>query len=159
MTKDTIPTVGLGFCWQDLPVGRRFQTVGRTVFESDIVNFINCTGQQEVIFNNVEFIQHHSAMKARVAPGALVFAYAEGLLVQSTMQATGFAFLHMELDIKAPVLVGDTIHVECEVLECRESKSRPGLGLVRTRNEIKNQRGDVVQVFTPLRLVKGHHSG
>jgi len=157
MTTDAIPTVGLGFCWQDLPVGRRFKTVGRTVFESDIVNFINCTGQQEVIFNNVEFIQHHSAMKARVAPGALVFAYAEGLLVQSTMQGTGFAFLHMELDIKAPVLVGDTIHVECEVLECRESRSRPGLGLVRTRNDIKNQRGDVVQVFTPLRLVKGRH--
>jgi acyl dehydratase len=155
MTSTTMDTVGLGFHWEDLPVGRKFQTVGRTVFEADIVNFINCTGQQEVLFNNIEFIAEESAIKGRVAPGALVFAYAEGLLVQSTMQGTGFAFLHMELNIKAPVLVGDTIHVECEVLECRPSTSRPGLGLVRTRNNIVNQRGEVVQTYTPLRLVKG----
>lgn len=155
MTRSDIDTLGLGLCWQDLPVGRKFQTVGRTVFEADVVNFINCSGQQEVLFNNIEFISRESAIKGRVAPGALVFAFAEGLLVQSTMQGTGFAFLHMELDIKGPVLVGDTIHVECEVLECRESKSRPGLGLVRTRNCIVNQRGEVVQIYTPLRLVKG----
>lgn len=155
MTSTPLDTVGLGFHWEDLSVGRRFQTVGRTIFEADIVNFINCTGQQEVLFNNIEFIAKESAIKGRVAPGALVFAYAEGLLVQSTMQGTGFAFLHMELDIRAPVLVGDTIHVECEVLECRPSASRPGLGLVRTRNHIVNQRGQVVQTYTPLRLVKG----
>jgi len=159
MTSSNIETVGLGFCWQDLTVGRKFQTVGRTVFEADVVNFICVSGQQEVLFNNVEFIANHSAIKGRVAPGALVFAFAEGLLVQSTMQGTGFAFLHMELDIKAPVLVGDTIHVECEVLECRESKSRPGLGIARTRNLIVNQRGETVQVYTPLRLVKGRGTG
>ncbi|MNF04260.1 hypothetical protein D3C80_2037370 [compost metagenome] len=61
----------------------------------------------------------------------------------------------MELDIKGPVFVGDTIHVECEVIECRESKNRPGLGLVRTRNRIYKQDGTLVQEYTPLRLVKG----
>lgn len=148
-------TVGLGICWEDLPVGRKFKTVGRTIFEADIVNFTNCTGMQEVLFTNLEFLKEQSAIKGRVAPGALVFTYAEGLLVQATMQHTGFAFLNMELDIKGPVMVGDTIHVECEVVECRESGSRPGLGLVRTRNRIVNQRGDTVQVYTPLRLVRG----
>ncbi len=61
----------------------------------------------------------------------------------------------MELDIKAPTFVGDTIHVECEVTECLESKKRPGLGLVRTRNQVIKQDGTVVLVYTPLRLVKG----
>jgi acyl dehydratase len=61
----------------------------------------------------------------------------------------------MELDVKAPTFVGDTMHVECEVIECRESKSRPGLGLVRTRNRVFKQDGTLVQVYTPLRLVKG----
>ncbi len=150
-------TLGLGVCWEDLPVGRTFQTVGRSIFEADIVNFTNITGMQEVLFNNLEFIQNESAIKGRVAPGALVFTYAEGLLVQATMQHTGFAFLNMEFDIKAPVLVGDTIHVECEVIECRPSASRPGLGLVRTRNQVVNQRGAVVQEYTPLRLVKGRN--
>jgi len=37
-------TVGLGFCFEDLPVGRQFKTIGRTVTEADIGNFVNCTG-------------------------------------------------------------------------------------------------------------------
>ena len=37
-------TVGLGFCFEDLPVGRQFKTIGRTVTEADITNFVNCTG-------------------------------------------------------------------------------------------------------------------
>ena len=35
-----LETVGLGFYYEDLDVGRRFKTIGRTVTESDIVNFI-----------------------------------------------------------------------------------------------------------------------
>jgi acyl dehydratase len=147
-------TVGLGLFFEDLPVGRRFKTIGRTVTEADITNFVNCTGMVEVLFTNLEFLKEESDIRGRPAPGALVFAFAEGLLTQSTMQHTGFAFLHMELDIKGPVLAGDTIHVECEVVEARLSKSRPGRGLVRTRNHIVNQRGAVMQIYTPLRMVK-----
>jgi acyl dehydratase len=60
----------------------------------------------------------------------------------------------MELNVEGPVLAGDTIHVECEVVEARPSKSRPGRGLVRTRNRVVNQHGQVVQTYTPLRMVK-----
>jgi len=151
-------TVGLGICWEDLPVGRRFKTVGRTVTEADVVNFVCCTGMLEVLFTNVEFQDKESAIKGRVAPGALVYTFAEGLLTQSTMQGVGFAFLNMELDIKGPTFVGDTIHVECEVIECRESKSRPGFGLVRTRNQIFKHDRTLVLVYTPLRLVKGRRA-
>lgn len=147
-------TVGLGLFFEDLPVGRQFKTIGRTVTEADITNFVNCTGMVEVLFTNLEFLAHESDIKGRPAPGALVYAFAEGLLTQSTMQHTGLAFLHMELDIKGPVIAGDTIHVECEVVEARLSKSRPGRGLVRTRNSVVNQRGEAVQIYTPLRMVK-----
>ena len=148
-------TVGLGIHWEDLPVGRTFRTVGRTITESDLVGFINTTGMLEVLFTNTEFLEHESAIKGRVVPGALVFTLSEGLLTQAVMQGVGFAFLHMELDVKGPTFVGDTVHVECEVIECRESRNRPGLGLVRTRNQIFKQDGTLVQVYTPLRLVKG----
>ena len=37
-------TVGLGLYFEDLPVGRQFKTIGRTVTEADITNFVNCTG-------------------------------------------------------------------------------------------------------------------
>jgi len=151
-------TVGIGFYFEDLPVGRQFQTVGRTVTETDIVGFINAIGMTEVLFTNIEFLKHESDIKGRVAPGSLVFCLAEGLLSQATMQKTGYAFLNMELDIKSPVFAGDTIHVECEVIEARRSQSRPNRGLVRTRNRIIKQDGTLVQVYTPLRMVKGRES-
>ncbi len=154
---ETIETVGIGIHWEDLPVGRKFKTVGRTVTEADLVNFICCTGMLEVLFTNTEFLEKESPIKGRVVPGALAYTFAEGLLVQSTMQGVGFAFLNMELDIKGPTFVGDTIHVECEVIENQESRKRPGLALVRTRNQVVKQDGTVVLVYTPLRMVKGRN--
>lgn len=74
--------------------------------------------------------------------------------MQSVVQGTGMAFLHMDFDVKAPTFAGDTVHVECEVVEARRA-SRGARGLVRTRNEIRNQRGETVIVYTPLRMVKG----
>ena len=147
-------TVGLGLYFEDLPVGRRFRTIGRTVTEADITNFVNCTGMVEVLFTNTEFLAQESDIKGRLAPGALVYCFAEGLLVQATMQHTGFAFLHMELTVENPVLAGDTIHAECEIVEARLSKSRPGRGLVRTRVRVVKKDGATALTYTPLRMVK-----
>ncbi|MFQ6018602.1 MAG: MaoC family dehydratase [Kiloniellaceae bacterium] len=147
-------TMGVGFYWNDLEVGFQFKTVGRTVTEADIVNFVNCTGMVEVMFTNVEFLKSGSSIKGRVAPGALVFGIAEGLLIQSTLQETGLAFLNMELDVKKPVLAGDTIHVECEITEVRPT-SKGNRGLVRSLNKVVNQKGEVVLTYTPLRLLAG----
>jgi acyl dehydratase len=149
-----IETVGLGIYFDDLPVGRKFKTVGRTITETDLVNFVGTTGMLEVIFTNVEFLAHESAIKGRVVPGALAYTFAEGLLIQSVLQGVGLAFLNMELDVKGPTFVGDTIHVECEVIESQPSKSRPDRGLVRTRNQVVKQDGSVALIYTPLRLVK-----
>jgi acyl dehydratase len=107
----------------------------------------------EVLFTDLEFIRKESDIKGRPAPGALVYSFAEGLLIQATMQYTGFAFLNMQLDVKGPVVAGDTIHVECEVIEARRSSNRPNRGLVRTRNVVVKQDGTAVLEYTPLRLV------
>lgn len=147
-------TLGLGLFYEDLEPGRQFKTIGRTVTETDIVTFVSATGMVEVLFTDLEFLQAESDIKGRVAPGALAYCLAEGLLVQSTMQHTGFAFLGMNLEVKSPVFAGDTIHVECEVVEARLSKSRPGRGLVRTRNRIVKQDGTVALEYTPLRMIK-----
>ncbi|MCX7136652.1 MAG: MaoC/PaaZ C-terminal domain-containing protein [Proteobacteria bacterium] len=147
-------TVGIGFHFEDVPVGRQFRTIGRTVTEADIVNFVNCTGMVEVLFTNIEFLKSESDIKGRLAPAALVYTFAEGLLVQATMQHTGYAFLNMQLDVKSPVFAGDTIHVECEVTEARLSQSKPGRGLVRTSNRVVKQDGTVALVYTPLRMLK-----
>ncbi|HJO72688.1 MAG TPA: MaoC family dehydratase N-terminal domain-containing protein [Rhodospirillales bacterium] len=147
-------TLGLGLHWNDLEVGYRFRTVGRTVTEADITAFISCVGIPELMFTNIEYIEQESAIRGRAAPGALVFSMAEGLLVQATMMGTGLAFLNMELNVEGPVLAGDTIHVECEVIESRPA-SRGNRGLVRTLNKIVNQRGETVITYSPLRMMKG----
>jgi acyl dehydratase len=146
--------LGLGLYFEDLPVGRKFRTIGRTLTEADLVNFIGVTGMTEVLFSNTEFLRTESGITQRVVPGAMVYSFAEGLLVHATMQHTGFAFLNMELDVKGPSFVGDTIHVECEVTESRRSASRPSRGLVRTSNTVKKQDGSVVLTYNPLRMVK-----
>ncbi len=151
--------LGLGLHFEDLPVGRQFRTIGRTLTEADLVNFIGVTGMTEVLFSNIEFLKTESDITQRVVPGAMVYAFAEGLLVHATMQHTGFAFLNMELDVKAPTFAGDTIHVECEVVESRRSASRPNRGLVRTFNRVVKQDGSTVLTYNPLRMVKAKTSG
>jgi acyl dehydratase len=146
--------LGHGMYWEEMEVGRKFKTYGRTITETDIVNFISCTGFLEVLFTDMEYVREHSAIKGRLAPGALVYALAEGLTMLGTIQGTGLAFLGMELDIKGPTLAGDTIHVEIEVIEQRPT-SKGGRGLVRTRNTVVNQKGEAVLVYTPLRLMAG----
>lgn len=147
-------TVGLGFYFEDLPVGRTYRTVGRTITETDIVGFVNVTGMTEVLFTNIEFLEHESDIKGRLAPAALVYSISEGLLIQATMQKTGLAFLNMEFNVEGPVFAGDTIHVECEVLEARRSRSRPMRGLLRTRNRVVKQDGSPAITYTPMRMMK-----
>lgn len=151
--------LGLGLFYEDLPLGRSFKTIGRTITEADIINFVTCTGMTEVLFVDHEFQAQESDIKGRVSPGALVFSFAEGLLVHASMQHTGFAFLDMNLQVKGPTVAGDTIHVEVEVIESRRSNSRPTRGIVRTRNRVINQRGETVMIYTPARMVKARTDG
>lgn len=151
--------LGLGLYFEDLPVGRKFRTIGRTLTEADLVNFIGVTGMTEVLFSDLEFLRNESDIKQRVVPAAMVYAFAEGLLVHSTMQHTGFAFLHMDLNVEGPTFAGDTIHAECEVIESRRSASRPNRGLVRTRNRVVNQDGKPAITYNPLRMVKARRDG
>lgn len=149
-----VPVMGTGLHWDDVAVGQRFQTLGRTVTEADITMFVGITGMVEEMFTNLEYIRQESRIGARPVPGALVYCIAEGLLMQTTMQRTGMAFLECDLRILQPTAAGDTLHVRCEVAEARGT-SKPGRGLMRTMNQVVNQRGEVVATYNPLRMVKG----
>jgi acyl dehydratase len=148
--NEALPVVGRGFCYEDLKVGFRFRTHRRTIGEADLSSFVNLTWLTEELFAVEDDSQR--AIKGRPVPGALVYAFAEGLLLP-TMQDTGLAFLNATLDIKAPTVVGDTIYVEAGVLEARLT-SRGDRGLVRFANRVVNQRGESVLEYNPLRLLK-----
>jgi acyl dehydratase len=138
--------VGRGFTFDELKVGMQFRTHRRTIMEADLAAFVSLTWLTEELFTVVE------EEKKRLVPGALVYSFAEGLLLP-TMQDTGLAFLNATLDVKGPTVVGDTIHVECEVTEQRPA-SKGERGLVRFANKVVNQRGETVLEYNPLRLLK-----
>ena len=148
--SDPVRIVGRGFAFEDLKVGCRFRTHRRTLSEADAAAFVNLTWLTEELFTVDDDSQR--AIKGRPVPGALVYAFAEGLLL-ATMQDTGLAFLNATLDVKGPTLVGDTLHVECEVTEHRLA-SKGDRGLVRFANKVVNQRSETVLEYNPLRLLK-----
>jgi acyl dehydratase len=145
-----IPIAGRGYTYEDCKVGFRFRTHRRTIAESDVAAFVNLTWLTEELFTVAD--DENRAIKGRAVPGALVYAFAEGLLLP-TMQDTGLAFLNATLDVKGPTVVGDTIHVEVEVKEARLT-SKGDRGLVRFANKVVNQRGATVLEYNPLRMLK-----
>ena len=148
--SEALPVVGRGFCYEDLKVGFRFRTHRRTIAESDLASFVNLTWLSEELFTVED--DSARAIKGRPVPGALVYSFAEGLLLP-TMQDTGLAFLNATVDIKAPTVVGDTIHVESEVTEARLT-AKGDRGLVRFANKVINQKGTIVLEYNPLRMLK-----
>ena len=148
--KGALHVVGRGFYFEDLKAGFRFRTHRRTITESDLANFVNLTWLTEELFAVAD--DANRAIKGRPVPGALVYSFAEGLLLP-TMQDTGLAFLNATIDIKGPTSVGDTIHVESEVSEARLT-SKGDRGLVRFANKVINQRGETVLEYNPLRMLK-----
>jgi acyl dehydratase len=144
-----------GKTWEEMPVGSRFRTASRTITEPDLVNFITMFGFNEPLFWDAR----HAAtagFKGRLVPGALTYSMAEGLVIQShILHGTGLAFMGMQLDVKRPVYVGDTIHAVVEVTESRAASSGPDRGVVTTRISVRNQDDEEVLVFVPVRLIRG----
>ena len=90
---------------------------------------------------DIEYIRRESVFGTRVAPGVLTFALAEGLTLQTgILHGTGLALLSYDVRVLAPVLAGDTISVEIEVVDRRETR-KPDRGVVTFRHRIANQRG------------------
>jgi acyl dehydratase len=148
-----------GRTWEEQPVGLSFRTLGRTITEADLVTFVSAWGFNEPLFMDARYVEEHTPYTGRLVPGALTYAIAEGLVLQTqVINGTGLAFVHMELDVVAPVYVGDTVEVVVEVTESRPT-SKAGRGLVTTRNSVRNQRDEEVLVYTPVRVIRGRGAG
>ncbi|MGE3065944.1 MAG: acyl dehydratase [Hyphomicrobiaceae bacterium] len=145
----------LGLTWREFVVGDRYLTLRRTIFESELNQFLALAGLQEMLFTDLTYISRRGDGR-RLVPGSLVLSMAEGLSIQALLQHTGLAFLEADWKVRAPAYANDTIEVEIEVIEQRAT-SKGDRGLVRTRNIVRNQDGLVVAEYTPLRLVAGSH--
>ena len=146
-------TLGYGFTWEDYTLGDKFKTLGRTVTETDIINFVGVTGMNEVLFTDHTFTVGVAAA-GRAAPAVLTYSLIEGIICQYLIQGTGLAMLELEKKILAPVIAGDTVHAEIEVLSVRQT-SKGNRGIVKTHNDIINQRGETVITYEATRMVAG----
>jgi 3-hydroxybutyryl-CoA dehydratase len=151
-TDTKLPILGQGFFWQDLQVGQRFQTLRRTITETDLVNFISVTGMLEAIF--IDAAYPHGAMKGRPVPAALTYSLIEGLILQTMIQNTGLAMLESSQKVHAPVQVGDTIHGIVEVTQLRPT-SKSGRAVVTSGVDVLNQEGTKVLTYSATRLLAG----
>jgi acyl dehydratase len=150
--------VGLGLPWTEYEPGMRFRTVGRTITEADVVSFVNVTNLSEPAFTNAKFQAEHSPFEGRLAPGALCYCLAEGLLVQATLVGAGLALLEMSQQLHKPVFIGDTIHAEVEV-ESVKPTSKGDRGIITTINRVMNQHGECAQTYRTVRMISGTPNG
>lgn len=144
--------------WEEMVVGSEFTTMRRTITEPDLVSFVQAAGLFEILFLDVPYVIEESPFRGRLVPAALTYSFAEGLAVQASgIHNSGMAFLGMTLNVKKPVLVGDTIQVSVTILESRPSKQGNQRGIVTARNSVVNQNAEEVLEYFPVRLVKGRN--
>jgi acyl dehydratase len=137
---------------EDFSPGDFFVTMGRTVTETDLVNYLGLSGFFEEVFMNAPMAQSRSVYQRRVVPGVLVLAIAEGLFVLTGRLQQGIAFLGLsDLQIRGPVAVGDTLSARLEVRSTRLT-SKPGRGILEISHAVRAD-GSVVMEYTSARMV------
>ncbi|MGN6584990.1 MAG: MaoC/PaaZ C-terminal domain-containing protein [Rhizobiaceae bacterium] len=133
--------------YEDLFVGMRFRSPGRTITDADIVGFAGLTGDFSELHTSDVYAKN-SEFGRRVAHGMLGLAYAHGLMWARTgeLRETAIAFLGIsDWRFVAPIFVGDTIFVNYTLAELRDSKSRPTQAIATFDVELVNQDGGIVQ--------------
>lgn len=133
-----------GKYFEEFQSGECIVTSGRTITETDIVNFAGLSGDFNQIHTDAAF-SANTPYKQRIAHGLLVTSIVSGLGVQTGfMEGTVIAFREIsEWKFIKPVFIGDTVHATLTVRETKEVR-RIGGGMVTIDVEVQNQTQDVV---------------
>lgn len=149
----------LDLWFDEIEPGARFRSRGRTITETDIVQWCALTGDWHVLHTDAHYAST-TGFGQRVAPGLLVLAYAAGLGVPPDSPSILANYGTDRLRFTAPVLIGDTLHLEAELRS--KSVRREGRdGVVVLRWDMVNQNGVTVmasdlQVLLAMRPVARH---
>ena len=137
---------GVGRTYAELEVGAVYRSrFGRTVLDADNVWFTLLTMNTNPIHFDGEYAAG-TEWKRPLVDSTFTLALVTGLSVADVSeQAVNLGW--REVRLPAPVYAGDTIRAETEVLEKRESASRPSRGIVTVRTRGLNQRDEVVIEF------------
>jgi len=134
-----------GLYFEEFSVGQKFEhAIRRTISEADNLWFSAMTHNPAPLHLDAHYMQQ-SEFGERIVNSCLTLGLMVGISVGDTTLGTTVANLGWDqVRFPKPLFHGDTIHVESEVLELRESKSRPGNGIVIFAHRAYNQHDELV---------------
>ena len=134
-----------GLYFEEFTVGQKFQhTIRRTILDADNVWFSALTHNPAPLHIDAEYMKG-TEFGRPVINSCLTLAFMVGISVGDTTVGTTVANLGWdEVRFPKPLFPGDTIHIETEVLELRDSKSRPDNGIVIFAHRAFNQNDELV---------------
>jgi len=134
-----------GLYFEEFTLGQTFQHgITRTITEADNVWFSALTHNPAPLHLDAEYMKN-SEFGQRIVNSCLTLGLMVGISVGDTTVGTTVANLGWdEVRFPTPLFHGDTIRIESEVLELRDSKSRPDNGIVIFAHRAYNQHGELV---------------
>lgn len=133
-----------GKFFEDFSVGEETISQGRTITETDVVNFAAFSGDWTQLHTDVEYAKT-TMFGERISHGLLGLAIMSGLLAGlGLVEGTVIAFAGLDWKFRAPIKIGDTIHAAIRVKQKKEMKAAGG-GFVLLEARVLNQREEVTQ--------------
>ncbi len=144
-----------GLYFEEFEVGQKMVSPGRTITESDVVGFAGLSGDFNRIHTDAPYAEK-TPFGARVAHGLLGLSIASGLALRTgVLEGTVIAFREiLSWKFTKPVYLGDTIHVEMEIIETKAMR-RVGGGKVDLQFDVQNQENITVMKGVWSVLVMG----
>lgn len=135
-----------GLYFEEFTLGQKFDhAIRRTITEADNVFFSALTHNPAALHLDEEYCRAHTEFGQRLVNSCLTLGLMVGISVNDTTLGTTVANLGWdEVRFPRPLFHGDTVRVESEVLELRESRSRPQNGIVVFAHRAFNQRNELV---------------
>ena len=137
-----------GLFFEEFRVGQVFDhAIRRTITETDNVIFSTMTHNPAALHLDEEYCRTQTEFGQRVVNSCLTLSLMVGISVNDTTLGTAVANLGWdEVRFPLPLFHGDTIHVQTEVLELRNSRSRPRNGIVIFEHRAFNQTDELVGI-------------
>lgn len=149
---------GAGRCFEDFAVGDVYEhRPGRTIGEADNTWFTLLTMNRHPLHFDAAYAAKTEFGRV-VVNSCLTLSIVVGMSVADVSQEAIANLGWTDIRLTAPVFVGDTIYAESEVMTTRESRSRPGQGIVTVRTTGRKADGTVFISFERTVLVpkRGH---
>ncbi len=135
-----------GLYFEEFSIGAVFKhAIRRTVTEADNVFFTALTHNPAALHLDEEYCKAHSEFGQRIVNSAFTLGLMVGISVGDTTLGTTVANLGWDVvRFPKPLFHGDTVRVESEVCEMRDSRSRPDNGIVVFEHRAYNQHNELV---------------